>query len=358
MERNRILQGLGNLVLIIAIVIGGCTKSKSTGPTGRTEVKAAMVTDIGGIGDKSFNDGSAEGLRMAQRELGVPMQIVESKQQTDYVPNLAGLAGDGFTIVFAVGFLMADSLVEAAHNNPNTLFAGIDIAIDPATAPKNVLGLQFREQESGYLAGIVAGLMTKQHASAIPGKLNDQNVVGMVLGMDIPPVERYQAGFYAGVKAVNPDCKVISVITGSFTDPGKGKEAAIAMIEQGADIIFQIAGLTGLGAINAARDNKVLAIGVDVDQFSFAADTVLTSALKGITRATFLTIKSVKDGTFKGGENRVFGIKDDTSGIASFHEFEGVVPEEVKQTVQKAIADLKSGAVTAPASRKEAGLEL
>ncbi|MCK4541827.1 MAG: BMP family ABC transporter substrate-binding protein [Spirochaetales bacterium] len=353
------LKGFKTLVFILVVllistgmVFAGGAQEEAAGEG----FIAAMATDVGGLGDKSFNDGSYQGLLDAQSDFGIEARVVESKQQTDYVPNLMGLAEDGAEVVFAVGFLMADAMIEAAQNAPDACFAGIDIWVDPSTAPDNVLGILFKEQESGYLAGVVAGLLTKQYASAST-KLNDDNVVGMVLGMDIPPVERFQAGFYAGVKSVNPDCEVLSVVTGSFVDQAKGKEAALAMIEQGADFIFQIAGLTGIGAINAARESGILAIGVDVDQSGVAPATVLTSAVKGITSATYLTIKAVLDGEFVGGDNKVFGINEGATGLAPFHNFDSMVPAEVKAALEKAIADLKSGKIVAPATRAEAGYE-
>jgi basic membrane protein A len=312
-----------------------------------------MATDVGGLGDKSFNDGSYAGLELAKEKLGVEIAVVESKEMTDYVPNLSGLAEDGANIVFAVGFLMADAMVESAMNNPDAYFAGIDIFVDPASAPKNALGILFKEHESGYLAGVVAGLMTKQYASASP-RLNDKNVVGAVLGMDIPPVERYQAGFYAGVKSVNPDCKVLSVVTGSFTDLAKGKEAAIAMIEQGADIVFQIAGLTGIGALQAAKEKGICGIGVDVDQYAVAPEAIITSAEKRLTQATYLVIESVVNNTFEGGIIE-YGINEDATGISPYHEFDNVIPKAVKDAVNKAIKDMKAGKIKVPATRAEAG---
>ena len=346
------------VMLVLAMVFAGTIfangKKEAAPAAEKSKVIISMATDVGGLGDKSFNDGSYQGLLEAKKDFGIDARVVQSKQQTDYVPNLSGLASDGAQVVFAVGFLMHDALLEAAQNNPDTRFAGIDIWLDPSKAPKNAEGLLFKEQQSGYVAGVVAGLMTKKYASASP-RLNDKNVVGMVLGMDIPPVERYQAGFYAGVKSVNPDCKVLSVVTGTFTDQAKGKEAALAMINQGADIIFQIAGLTGLGAINAANEAGVAAIGVDVDQNYVAPDAVITSAIKGITKAVYLTIKDDLAGKFQGGGDRTFGIKDGAAGISPFHNWDSIVPAPVKAAVQKAIDDLKSGKVVAPATRKEAG---
>jgi len=349
---------ISTILLVLALVFAGMVfangKKESAPAAEKSKVIIGMVTDVGGLGDKSFNDGSYQGLLKAKADFGIDARVVQSKQQTDYVPNLSGMASDGANVVFAIGFLMADALVEAAQNNPNTRFAGIDIFLDPSKAPKNAEGLLFKEQQSGYVAGVVAGLMTKKYASASK-RLNDKNVVGMVLGMDIPPVERYQAGFYAGVKSVNPDCKVLSVVTGTFTDQAKGKESALAMIQQGADIIFQIAGLTGLGAINAANEAGVAAIGVDVDQNYVAPDAVITSAVKGITNAVYLTIKDDLAGKFQGGGDRTFGIKDGAAGISPFHNWDSIVPAAVKTAVQKAIDGLKSGKVVAPSTRKEAG---
>ncbi len=362
------MKVLSLLVLLLCsagmVFAGGkADTGKAPEPEKKTETQApakkfmaAMATDVGGLGDKSFNDGAYAGLKMANQKAGNEIKVIESKQQTDYVPNLSGLAEDGADIVFAVGFLMADAMVEAAKNNPDTFFAGIDIGLDPTTAPKNAAGILYKEEESGYLAGVVAGLMTKQYASATP-KLNDKNVVGTVLGMLVPAVERYEVGFIQGVKSVNPDCKVISVVTGTFTDQAKGKEAAIAMIEQGADIIFPAAGLTGLGAINAAKEKGVLAIGVDVDQNNVAPDTVLTSAFKELPTSVYATIKSAMDGKFQGGTNITLGINDNATGVAPFNSFDPIVPKAVKDALAKAITDMKAGKIKILTTRAELGIK-
>ena len=313
-------------------------------------IVVSMATDVGGLGDKSFNDGAYAGLLMAQSKHGVEVRVVESKQQTDYVPNLSGLAEDGSDLVFAVGFLMDEAVNEAAMNNSDTYFAGIDIWASDSS-PSNFQGISFNEHEAGYLAGVVAGLMTKDYASASP-KLNDDNVLGVVLGMFIPPVEKFEVGFIAGARSVNPDVEIISVTSGSFVDQAKGKEAALAMIEQGADIVFHAAGLTGLGAINACTESGVLAIGVDVDQNNVAPDTVLTSAEKKIVQATYLTAKSVIDGDFQGG-NVIYGINQDAVGISPFHSFDSVVPQAVKDIVAQVTADMKAGKVKVPTTRAE-----
>jgi len=341
-------------ILITGLLFaGGETETKKTVETSIPMI--GMVTDVGGLGDGSFNDGCYAGMKQAEEEGIAKINVVESKQMTDYVPNLSGLGEDGAKLVFAVGFLMNDAVIEAATNNPDTMYAGIDLWFDPSTVPANLKGITWKEQEAGYLAGIVAGLMTKEYASS-SNKLNNDNVIGAVLGMDIPPVERYFVGYYMGAKSVNPDIKVLSVVTGTFADQAKGKEATYAMVDTGADIVFGIAGLTGLGMINAAQEKGILAIGADVDQNSLAPDTVLTSALKGTTTATYLTIKDLSESNFQGGSNSVYGLKEGAIDIAPFHGFDSIVPAEVKNAVKQAKKKIISGEIVVPSTRKEAGL--
>jgi basic membrane protein A len=351
--KKLLLIGLLLFTAAAFIFAGGDQEDDAEGQY--SDVMVGMATDVGGLGDKSFNDGAWEGIQLAEEDYGVESRLIESNQMTDYIPNLTGLADDGAKLVFAVGFLMSDAMLEAAANYPDTYFAGIDIFVDPANAPSNVLGITYKEEQSGYLAGLVAGYMTKKYAAESP-KLNDDNVVGVVLGMDIPPVERYLVGFYQGVKKVNPDCEVLSAVTGTFEDQAKGKEAAIAMIEQGADIVFPIAGLTGVGTIEACKEAGVLAIGVDVDQNYLAPDTILTSATKGIAESTFAVITDVIQGTFEGGQTQNFGITENATGIAPFHSFDSIIPKEVKDAVSQAESEMKAGNITIAKTRLEAGM--
>ena len=282
-------------------------------------------------------------------EFGFEARVVESKQQTDYVPNLSGLAEDGADIVFAVGFLMEEAVKEAAQMNPDTYFGGIDIGGDPEIP--NLQGILYKEQESGFLAGVVAGHMTAEFADASE-RLNPDPVVGVILGMFIPPVERFEVGFIQGVNYANPDVEVLSATVGDFTDQARGKEAAVAMIEQGADVVFHAAGLTGLGAIQAAREEGVFAIGVDVDQHEVAPDTVLTSAVKKIPESIEVVLRSIVDGTFEGGTH-VYGLAEDATGIAPFHAFDAMVPQEVKDAVAEATELILAGEIEVAATRAE-----
>ena len=346
LRRSTVAITLLALCAVGSLLLGACQRVAGG------DFVTAMVTDIGGLGDKSFNDGVYEGLQGIEADEGVEVRLVESKQQTDYVPNLSGFAEDGANLVFAVGFLMAEAVVEAANNYPETNFAGIDIFVDESSAPSNVQGILFKEQESGYLAGVLAGLLTREYAGASP-KLNDENVLGVVLGLLIPPVERFEVGFKAGVYKYNPEARVISIITESFNDTTKGKEVALAMIDQGADIIFPVAGLTGVGSINAAQERSVLAIGVDVDQNELAPDTVITSAVKKLASASYLTTKNALDGTFQGG-NSVLGIADGATGLAPFHGFDSIIPAEVKQILADEESAMIAGTVNIPETRAEA----
>jgi basic membrane protein A len=352
-------------MLALVLLLAGCAgeeeeESGEAAAEGASEKQPSdyvigMATDVGGLGDQSFNDGTWDGLKKAEEEYGLDTRLVESNQQTDYIPNLAGLAEAGADLVFAVGFLMQDAMTEVANTHPDTYFAGIDIALNPEEAPDNAVGIQWKEQQAGYLAGIVAGHMTREYADASE-KLNDENVVGVVLGLDIPPVERYQAGYYAGVKSVNPDARVISATAGAFDNQSAGKELALGMIDEGADIVFHVAGLTGLGIINAAKERDVFAIGVDVDQNHVAPQAVLTSAMKGITQGAYLTISDLIEGEFKAGQNLVYGIQDNAVDIAPFHEHSDMVPQAVKDAVDDARQRIRDGELTVPATREEAGM--
>jgi basic membrane protein A len=314
----------------------------------------AMCTDTNGLGDGSFNDGVWAGLKKAEGKGLATVKVLEAHSMTDYIPNLTGLADDGAKLVFGVGFLMVEQVQEAAKDNPDTFYAGIDDYFG-GTMPPNLIGVSYREQEAGYLAGIVAGYMTKKYYRNSK-LLNDKNVIGAVLGMDIPPVERYLAGYIAGAKSVDPTVVVRYITVGSFADRAKGKEAALALNDQGADIVIQLAGLSGMGVIDAARERKFFAMGADVDQYAAAPDYVLTSALKGTTMSAYLLIKDLAAGTLKGGVNRVFGLAEGAIDIAPFHQFDSIVPAEVKKAVAKAKEGIASGAIKVPSTLAELGI--
>lgn len=339
--------------MLVAVSVAGCTP-KTTTTSGSTTpakkvLKTAMVTDIGGLGDKSFNDLSYAGLQKAQQGLGAQIKVLESKAPTDYESNLTNLANAGYSPIFGVGFLMQDTVAKVATAYPDVIFAGIDESFDPAIP--NVVGITFKEQEGAYLAGFLAATLTT--SPTIDPRINPQPLIGFVGGMEIPAVQKFQAGYIAGAKAANPAVEVKSIYTGSFTDQQKGLEAGKALIGQGCDIVFAAAGQTGLGTAKACQEGKAIFIGVDADQFQTIpgiGDTILTSAVKKVDSAVYLVLKQAQDGTLKGGQNLTFGLKDDAVGLAPYHDWDAKIPADVKAAVDKAKADVISGAVTVPAT--------
>ena len=344
------------VLAMAATVLAGCAPSGSTpsggtttgtGTPGAAKLKTAMVTDVGGLGDKSFNDLSYAGLTRASKELNVEIKVLESKQITDYESNLSSLANAGYSPIFAVGFLMTDAVTKESTAFPKTNFGGIDIEFGAPAA--NVVGLNFKEQEGAYLAGIVAGLSTK---ASYDSRLNSANTIGFVGGMPIPPVQRYEAGFIAGAKSVNPTIKVISLYAGKFDDQAKGRELGLSLISSGCDIVFAAAGQTGLGTEKACADSKkALFIGVDSDQFLTIANSgnvMLTSAVKRVDNAVFMTVQQAAAGKFVGGQNLFFGLKEDGVGLAPFHDFDTKIPTSIKDAVAKATAGIKDGSVKVP----------
>lgn len=343
------------LVAVFAVGCGGGDEEPADNGEGEgpaTDVKAAMVTDVGGLGDKSFNDMSFEGLKRAETELGVEVRALESNEIADYEPNIDQLANAGFNVIFTVGFLMTDTTNAKAPEYPDVYFGGIDQFFEEP-AP-NQEGLLFKENEAAYLAGVVAGLATLD--KDLDDRINDQNVIGFVGGMDIPPVEKFEVGFIAGARSVNPDVEVISLYAGSFDDQAKGKELALSAIDQGADVVFAAAGLTGLGSITACQERGALFIGVDADQYETvpgSGDVMLTSAVKRVDTAVFETVKAVVEDTFTGGTNFEFGLAEDGVGLAPYHDFEDAVSQEIKDAVEEARQAVLDGTVTVPALRTE-----
>jgi len=339
---------------MVAVVVAGCSPAApttSTATTAKPKLKTAMVTDVGGLGDKSFNDLSYEGLKRANKDFGVEIKVLESKEQADYERNLTNLANAGYSPIFAVGFLMTDAVSKVSTAFPKTQFGGIDEAFDKA--PSNVAGLVFKEQEASYLAGVLAGLAVKD--TTIDPRIKNNNTIGFVGGFDVPVIERFRAGFVQGVQSVNPDAKVIAVYAGSFNDQAKGKELGLSLINQGASIIFPVAGATGLGTIQAAKEKGALVIGVDQDQFLSvpdAADSILTSVVKRVDEAVYQTIKNELDGKFAGGTNTSFGLKEGGVALAPYHNFDSKIPQAIKDKVDAAKKDIIDGKVVVKDSLK------
>jgi basic membrane protein A and related proteins len=322
----------------LALLVAGCgsdnskSSSGSSGSSGSTstpagkKIKVGLVTDIGGLNDRSFNQLAYQGLKNAQSQLGIDGRVLTSKSNADYVPNLSTLAQQHYDLVIGVGFLMADAMDTVASKFPNTKFAIIDVdATTLKHKPKNVEGLLFKEQEAGYLAGYMAGLYMKD---------NGGTAIGSVGGQKIPPVDHYIAGYQAGAKAADPGIKTLNGYSQDFVDQSKCKEIALNQIQQGAKVVFQVAGQCGLGAIDAAKEKGVQAIGVDADQ-AYLGPQVMTSATKHVDVAVFDTVKQAQGGSFKGGQNRIFDAKTNGVGFGKTNSVGAKYEAKVKAVQQK-----------------------
>jgi basic membrane protein A len=350
----RVTTVLVSSVLALALLAVGCAGGQTGGSQGggggggETEVRPALVLDVGGLGDQSFNDSAYAGLQRAKKELNVDTEYLESSAPTDYVDNLTQLADSGYNPVFAVGFLMTDAVNEVALQYPDTKFA----IVDSVVKPKNATSLVFREQEGSYLAGVVAGLMTQEKTEYTNP---DNKVVGFLGGQESDLIGKFQAGYEAGVKSVCPDCEVLVQYAGTtpdaFNDPAQGKEISLQQINQGADIIYHASGGTGAGLFDAAKEKGIFAIGVDADQAKLFPDApILTSVVKRVDNAVFQTIQETSEDKFPGGEVVEFGLDDKGISLAPFGRFDGDVPQKVKDEVEKAKQGIIDGDIKVPSS--------
>ncbi len=304
-----------------------------------TSTRIGLVFDVGGRGDKSFNDAASAGLARAERELGVSASFLEPVGTEDREAALRLFAAQGLDLVIAVGFIFSSDVDAVAAAYPDVHFACVDYSPQGELLPPNVEGLAFREEEGSFLVGGVAGLLSKT------------GHVGFVGGMTIPLIRKFEAGYVAGVHATCPACTVHSAYAGStpdaFKDPAKGKALAISQIASGADVLFHASGATGHGVFEAAHDARVLAIGVDSDQYDELPGTVVTSMVKRADVAVFEAIRAVVEHRFEAGM-RVFGLSE--QGVDYVHEgpHGSLVPDDVKKKVLVLRDEVVAGQILVP----------
>lgn len=327
--------------------------------------KAIMVTDTGGLGDKSFNDGTWAGIQRAVKELGVEAKVIQSYEQADYISNLSKAAGevqkepDG-GIVYAVGFMMTDALFQVAQQYPDVYFAGIDIAPPSEAVPPNVITFLFKEQESAFLVGYVAAATTRV------GK------VGFIGGIPIPPVERFRYGFETGVKVYNDlhgtNVTIIKGYTNHFSDPKKGKDLALSQFAEGVDIIFHASGACGNGVIEAAKEKMIalvgsedlskvieyafekggyFAMGVDVDQDYMAPGVVLASAMKGVDTASYMGVMWAYNGEWAPGVHTL-GLAENGVRMSPMKYTKGLVSNRTLAELEYLVTMIKGGTLVVP----------
>jgi basic membrane protein A len=328
-------------VAMVAIVTTAATAKPVRSSAG---IKVGVVTDIAGLGDKSFNYLAGQGLKAAEKKYGVQGDVTVSKSNNDYVPNITKYALKGYDLVIAVGFLEEQAVGQVAKKFPKVKFAIIDdsTSVKALKGLKNVEGLLYKEWESGYLAGYLAGLFEKSGAKG----LNSANVMSSVGGIKIPPVDHYIAGFQAGAKAADPGVTLLNGYSGDFVAQDKCQGLAQQQIAQGADIIFQVAGQCGLGAINAARDKGYWGIGVDTNQaLQIGSKQLLVSAVKGVDISVVDAVGQVVNHKFRGGKDLLLGVNENGAGIQGINS---AVPASIRAKVNAVLAKMKAGKVRIP----------
>jgi basic membrane protein A and related proteins len=340
-SRAMALAGCAALALGVAACGSSNNSSTSSSGSGTTSstasqgkpIKVGLVTDIGGLNDRSFNHLAYVGLQRAEKELGIKGRVLTSKSNADYVPNLTTLAQQNYDLIIPVGFLMADATDAVAKQAPNAKFAIVDVdATGLKGKPTNVEGLLFKEQQAGYLAGYLAGLYAKD---------NKIKVISSVGGQKIPPVDHYIAGYQAGAKAADPGITTLNGYSQDFVAQDKCKEIALNQIAKGSGVVFQVAGQCGLGALDAAKEKGKQGIGVDADQ-GYLGSYILTSAEKKVDVAVFNAIKAAQQGTFNGGQDTINDLSNNGVGFGKLN----AAGQKYASQLQKVAADIKSGKIS------------
>ena len=344
---RKLLFLIGALLAVHVALLFITPRGAAEPPTGEG-LDIGIVLDLGGRGDKSFNDGAYLGAERARKELGARIRFIEPGEGSDREAGLRLLAAEGMDLVIGVGFIFTDDLAALAKEYPDIAFAGVDYAIafdaqgNPIMPPPNLAALKFREEQGSFLVGALAAL------------LSESKRVGFVGGMDIPLIHKFEAGYRAGVEHVCPDCTVVAQYAGvtpeAFANPGKGKELALSQYQSGVEIIFHASGSTGLGVFEAARQTGKLAIGVDADQYAEAPGHILTSMVKGVDAAVFDAIERVKNGTFEGGIYQL-GLAEQGVGYIYDENNRALVPDSVRTRLEQLRQQIIDGTIVVPTER-------
>jgi basic membrane protein A len=330
------LYPLFAFLVIAAMLLSACASAGAGKDCSSPDVLCVgLVTDVGKIDDKSFNQSTWEAVKQAEKDLGAQVKYIETTDSKDYDKNIATFADEKYDVIVTVGFNLGEATIAAAKKYTNVKFIGVDQFQTDVVA--NLAGLNFPEDNAGFLVGALAAMMTKSKK------------IGAVCGTDaVPPVWRFGEGYRAGAAYIDPAVEVNLIYHSdvgfdkTFTDPEWGKTTAISMIDKGVDVIFGAGGKTGNGALLGAAEKGVYAIGVDTDQYLTvpeAQKVLLSSAMKLLTPGTFDLIKLAKEGKFPSGN--YYGL----AGYAPFHDLDSKVPAEVKTKMQEIDKGLKDGSI-------------
>jgi basic membrane protein A len=321
------------LAAVCAFAFTGCGNHR--GPA-RGQTTLGMVTDVGGLGDRSFNDSAYRGLVRAKTQLGAYVQVLQSRSAADYQPNLIALTNLHYGMIYAIGFLMGLDLDSVAKQNPTQQYAIIDAVVDEP----NVVSITFREQDGSFLAGALAAMVSKTHHIAFLG------------GQDIPLIRKFEAGYIAGAREVDPSIRVDVKYAGSFEDIAAGQELSDVLFNGGADIIYAAAGKVGLGTADAVKSREgCYMIGVDSDQDGLVPGKVLTSMVKKVDVAVFDVAQALQDGKPMRG-HVVFGLKDGAIGLTDFQYTKAAIGRANLARLQRIETAIVNATITPPDSRE------
>ncbi|MBN2050342.1 MAG: BMP family ABC transporter substrate-binding protein [Spirochaetales bacterium] len=336
------------LVLLVIMAAGilfvtSCKKKEEAAVGAEEKVKVVLYVN-GTLGDKSFFDSAARGLEMAIDNLGIEGKVIEGSYDTArWEPDITQLAEGDWDIIIAGTWQLQEILEKLAPQHPEKKWFTYDTSVDYSKPGlDNVYSIMYSQNEASFLMGALSAMIT---TSDLPAA-NPEKVVGFLAGMDIPVINDFKVGFVQGVEYIDPSIKTLVSYAGSFSDPAKGKELTLAMFDQGADITFNVAGETGLGGIDAAKEKKKYTLGVDSDQYLLFADSdpekaswIVTSMMKNVDNSIYRGIKMHLDGTLPYGEAETLGISDGGVGVADNENYTRIVPEEFRAKV-KEIEDL------------------
>ncbi|OHW62221.1 membrane lipoprotein TmpC precursor [Andreesenia angusta] len=327
---------------LLALGAVGCSGGGDEGgESGEKSIRVAMVTDVGGVNDQSFNQSAWEGLQKAEKDFGIGASYVESTQDADYVPNLETLLDSNNELIWGIGYKLSEAIKTSAENNPDQKYAIVDYSYGEET-PENVVGVVFKAEQPSFLVGYIAASMT------------ETDKVGFVGGIAGDVIDGFEYGYRAGVayanKELGKNVEVLVQYAEAFDNPAKGKAIANSMYQQGADIVFHASGGTGDGVIEAAKEQNKYAIGVDRDQNYLAPENVITSAMKRVDMGVYNLVEELKDGKFEGGSTKVYGLEEGAVDIAPTSSDN--VPKEILDKVDGIKEKIVAGEIEVPLNKE------
>lgn len=332
------------VVSLLAVVLTGCGGNKNAKEnSGKSDFNVAMITSEGGLGDQSFNDSGNEGLKRASKELSVTTKVVEPSDVSEGETYLTQLAESGMDLVITLDLGHKDTLEKIAKKYPDTQFA----IFNTIAEGDNISSVMFMEQEASYLAGALAALVTKDVSLE---QINDQPNISFIGGIDSPGINIFLTGFESGAKKIDSNIQVLSGYSNSFADPAKGKELALSQIEQGSDVIFQAAGATGDGVIQAAKQKNIFAIGVDSNQDGIAKGNVLTSVMKRVDNAVYQLIEEGISGSYE--TTLTLGLKENGVELSPMEFTKDIIKPEYLEKVEELKKQIIDGSIVVEDTRK------